>query len=234
MGPVRPPDDRLHGRMAGHKLRPRQQHLLGTLLPRLLYPLGTDPHAAFPEVPARLGLEIGFGGGEHAHALVQADPAFGLIACEVFEPGLCSMLSRIAAVHPGDIVPHNLLLWDDDARILMRALPDGCLDYVFLMFPDPWPKGRHAKRRFVHPAQVPLVARLMRPGGQWRVATDDPTYQAWVQEVMAMQDLFVAPSPALDRPPGWPPTRYEAKAIQAGRTPMYWGFTRTNVASAPP
>ncbi len=222
---VRPPDDRLHGRLQGHTLRPRQQELLDMLLPQLRYPLGQDPLAVFPGLPTRLGVEIGFGGGEHAFALVTADPHFGLIACEVFEPGICSMLSRIDLQ-----IPTNLRLWDDDARILLRSLPPACLDQVFLMFPDPWPKSRHAKRRFVHPGQVALVARVLRPGGAWRVATDDPTYQSWVQEVMAMQNLFNAPPPATSRPTGWPPTRYEAKAILAGRTPLYWTFTRTGLA----
>ena len=232
MRPIRPPDDRLHGRLQGHKLRPRQQELLDTLLPRLLFPLdrADDPAQAFAVVPARLGIEIGFGGGEHALALVTADPALGLIACEVFEPGLCSMLSSLMPEDAEAAIPPNLLLWDDDARFVLRALPPGCLDHVFLMFPDPWPKSRHAKRRFVHPGQVPMVARTMRPGGTWRVATDDPTYQAWVQEVMAMQNLFDAPEPALARPAGWPATRYEAKAVRAGRTPLYWTFTRTGLA----
>ena len=230
---IRPPDERLHGRMQGHRLRPRQQVLLDTLLPRLRFPLdrANDPAQAFARPPTRLGVEIGFGGGEHAHALVAADPAFGLIACEVFEPGLCSMLSRLMPDETEPSLPPNLLLWDDDARILLRALTPGCLDHVFLMFPDPWPKSRHAKRRFVHPAQVPLVARVLKPGGTWRVATDDPTYQAWVQEVMAMQDLFDAPPPAQARPTGWPPTRYEAKAIRAGRSPLYWTFTRNATAT---
>lgn len=231
---IRPPDDRLHGRLQGHKLRPRQQDLLETLLPRLRFPLdrAADPAQAFAVPPVRLGFEIGFGGGEHAYALVTADPTFALIACEVFEPGLCSMLSRIKPDGAEPVLPANLALWDDDARILLRALAPGCLDNVFLMFPDPWPKSRHAKRRFVHPAQVPLVARVLRPGGTWRVATDDLTYQAWVQEVMAMQDLFDAPLPSQARPAGWPLTRYEAKAIRAGRTPLYWTFTRNQTALA--
>ena len=228
---MRPPDARLHGRQAGHRLRPRQQALLHTLLPRLRYPIGIAPREAFGPFD-RLGLEVGFGGGEHSHALVQADPAFALIACEVFEPGLCSMLSRLAPEEIDTEMPTNLRLWDNDARLLMRTLPRDCLDFAFLMFPDPWPKLRHAKRRFVHPDQVPLVARLVRPGGMWRVATDDPTYQAWVMEVMAMQNLFDAPAPETARPAGWPPTRYEAKAIRAGRTPLYWTFTRTGVAVA--
>ena len=94
------------------------------------------------------------------------------------------------------------------------------------MFPDPWPKMRHAKRRFVHPAQVPMVARVLKHGGVWRVASDDPTYQNWVQAVMGAQTMFEAPPPVTERPMGWPPTRYEAKALRSGRTPLYWTFTR--------
>jgi tRNA (guanine-N7-)-methyltransferase len=85
---------------------------------------------------------------------------------------------------------------------------------------------RHAKRRFVHPAQLPMLARVLKPGAPWRVASDDPTYQAWVAEVMATQDLFAAPPPAADRPADWPPTRYETKALREGRRPLYWTFTR--------
>jgi tRNA (guanine-N7-)-methyltransferase len=123
-------------------------------------------------------------------------------------------------------LPPNLLVWPDDARPLLAALPDACLDRVFLLFPDPWPKARHAKRRFVHPAQLPLLARVMRPGAEWRVASDDPTYQAWVAEIMAGQSVFDAPPPFHARPSDWPPTRYEAKALAAGRPPLYWRFVR--------
>ena len=119
---------------------------------------------------------------------------------------------------------------------LLRALPDGCLDRLFLMFPDPWPKSRHAKRRFVHPAQIPDVARVLRTGGEWRIASDDPAYQAWVTDVLAEQSLFRVPPPAAARPEGWPPTRYEAKALAAGRTPLYWRLERltTPLPEPPP
>ena len=231
---MRPPADRLYGRIRGHTLRPRQQYLLDTLLPRLRFPIAQagDPLAAFDARPDELWLEIGFGGGEHAYALAQAAPHAGLIACEVFEPGLCSLLSRIAPEDaPAAPVP-NLRLWDDDARILLRALPPGRLDRVFLMFPDPWPKLRHAKRRFVHPAQIALLARAMRQGAEWRVASDDPTYQSWVAETMAAQSMFTFGGHTVARPANWPPTRYEAKAIRAGRVPFYWSFIRTH-APAP-
>ncbi len=206
-------------------------------LPRLRVPeaQAADPLSTFVPRPTALWLEIGFGGGEHAQALAEAHSDAGLIACEVFENGLCSLLSRLVpegaeATAP---LPANLRIWDQDARLLLRALPAACLDRVFLMFPDPWPKARHVKRRFVHPAQTALLARALKPGGVWRVASDDPTYQAWVAEVMAAQDLFEVTAAATARPEGWPPTRYESKAQRAGRMPLYWTFVRSSIASSP-
>jgi tRNA (guanine-N7-)-methyltransferase len=207
--------------------------LLAETLPRLRFDHAADPWAAFATRPAELWLEVGFGGGEHALAQIAAHPEAGLIACEVFENGICSLLSRVVpeggeATAP---LPGNLRLWDDDARTLLRALPDACLDRLFLLFPDPWPKARHAKRRFVHPDMVRLVARVLKPGAQWRIASDDPTYQAWTAEVLAAQTLFDAPPPATSRPEGWPPTRYEAKALAAGRAPLYWTLQRRQVTA---
>ena len=190
--------------------------------------------AAFARPPQEVWLEVGFGGGEHARAQVAAHPEAGLIACEVYENGICSLLSALvpeggdATSHP---LPPNLLVWNGDARILLRHLPPGSLSRMFLMFPDPWPKARHAKRRFVHPDTIALVARAMRPGGEWRIATDDPTYQAWTGAVLAGQAMFSVPSPAAARPAGWPPTRYEQKAMLAGRHPLYWTALRTEAAA---
>jgi tRNA (guanine-N7-)-methyltransferase len=187
-----------------------------------------DARAAFGAGVREVWLEVGFGGGEHALAQVRAHPEAGLIACEVFENGLCSLLSRLVpeggeATAP---LPPNLRVWDEDARVLIRRLPDASLDRLFLLFPDPWPKSRHAKRRFVHPALLPELARVLRPGAEWRIATDDPTYQDWTAEVLAAQTLFDVPPPATERPEGWPPTRYEAKALTAGRRPLYWSLRR--------
>lgn len=221
---AKPPAERLYGRVRGKKLRPRQERLLALTLPRL-----TFPSAAFAIEPAQLWLEVGFGGGEHALALTAAHPDTALIACEVFENGICSLLSRLVP-EGGEAdapLPPNLRLWTDDARPLLRALPDACLGKLFLMFPDPWPKARHAKRRFVHPEQIALVARVLKPGAEWRIASDDPTYQAWVAETLAAQHAFTVAPPASERPLGWPPTRYEAKARQAGRHPLYWSLRRT-------
>jgi tRNA (guanine-N7-)-methyltransferase len=225
---VKPPPDRLYGRQRSHPLRPRQQRLLDVTLPRLRFAAAHAPHAGFDQPVETLWLEVGFGGGEHALAQNAANPGIGLIACEVFENGLCSLLGRLVPEGDEDTapLPAGLRLYDDDARTLLRLLPDACLDRLFLLFPDPWPKSRHAKRRFVHPETVPLLARVLKPGATWRVASDDPTYQAWVHEVMAAQSLFDTPAPAATRPDGWPPTRYEAKALAAGRQPLYWSFVR--------
>ena len=234
MPPSPPPDprniDRLYGRQRGHKLRARQHLLLEQALPRLRFPLerASDPATNFKLPIGALRFEVGFGGGEHAEAIARDYPNDGLIAAEVFANGICSLLSRLlpqgaeATAWP---VP-NLLLWDQDARTLLKALPDACLDTVFLMFPDPWPKSRHTGRRFVGPANAALLARLIRPGGEWRIASDDPTYQDWVRAVMSSDAHFVLDNHERQRPSGWPATRYEAKAIRAGRTPAYWRFLR--------
>jgi tRNA (guanine-N7-)-methyltransferase len=205
-------------------------------LPRLRFAAACapDPLSAFDPRPAELWLEVGFGGGEHALAQAAAHPQAGLIACEVFVNGLCSLLGRLVA-EGGEAdapLPGNLRLWDDDARALIRALPDACLDLLFLLFPDPWPKVRHAKRRFVHPALLAELARVLKPGAEWRIASDDPTYQGWVAEVLAAQVFFDVKPPAATRPEGWPPTRYEAKALAAGRRPLYWSLRRRSTAPA--
>lgn len=231
---LKPPPDRLYGRQRSHPLRARQRLLLEVTLPRLRLDAAAaaDPWTAFPRRPRALWLEIGFGGGEHALAQIAAHPEIGLIAAEVFENGICSLLSRLVPQGDEDRapLPANLRLWDADARQLLALLPSGCLERLFLLFPDPWPKPRHAKRRFVHPAIVDQVARVLAADGIWRIASDDPTYQAWIGEVMATETRFDAAPPVSTRPQDWPPTRYEAKAQVAGRRPLYWSFRRRDEA----
>jgi tRNA (guanine-N7-)-methyltransferase len=223
--------DRLYGRRRGHPLRPRQQLLLDATLPRLRITPDQlrDLGGAFAMPGGPLWVEIGFGGGEHTLAQIDAHRDVAYIASEVFENGLCSLLTRLVAEgeEATGALPGNLRLWPQDARHLLTALPEGALDRLFLMFPDPWPKSRHAKRRFVHPSLLPLVARALRTAGEWRIASDDPTYQAWVEEVFADQPWFVPLLDKTERPADWHPTRYEAKAIREGRTPRYWIVKRT-------
>ncbi len=219
MTSVKPPPDRLYGRITGKKLRPRQEWLLEHFLPRLSW-----PQIPFAPTVTETWLEVGFGGGEHAAALAQANPQAGLIAAEVFEPGICSLLSRLAPEGADPIPPPNLRIFTDDARPLLRAMQDKSLSKLFLMFPDPWPKSRHAKRRFVHPALIADIARILAPGGEWRIASDDPTYQAWTDDVIAGQSSLHLAARAKIRPASWPPTRYEAKALLADRQPIYWSL----------
>ncbi len=218
---IKPIPDRLYGRIKGKKLRPRQEWLLEAFLPRTAW-----PEAPFGITPREIWLEVGFGGGEHAYELATRNPDVGYIAAEVFETGICSLLAKIApdGVDAPEPLP-NLRLFTGDARPLLRSFEAGALSKLFLMFPDPWPKARHAKRRFVHPDMVTEVARALREGGEWRIASDDPTYQEWTDEVMGAQDLFTV-TRMTDHPEGWPHTRYEAKAIAAGRRPVYWSAIR--------
>jgi tRNA (guanine-N7-)-methyltransferase len=222
--------DRLYGRRRGHPLRGRQQRLLDVTLPRLA---ATAEEVA--ALPRPLWVEAGFGGGEHVSAQIAAHRDVSYVASEVFENGLCSLLSRLVPEGGEDSapLPPRLRLWPRDARHLLAALPAASVDRLFLMFPDPWPKARHSKRRFVHPALLPVVARALAPGAEWRVASDDPTYQAWVEEVLPASPLFArALTSRGDRPEGWMPTRYEAKAIAAGRAPIYWAWRRTTESAS--
>ena len=228
---LKPPPERLYGRARGHALRARQQRLLDRILPRMVVPaaLASEPLANFGAPVQALWVEVGAGAGEHAATQAASNPSAGLIACETYVNGLCSLLSRLV---PEDSeaapeLPPNLRIWPADARALLRLLPSASVGRLFLLFPDPWPKARHAKRRFIHPSLLPELARVLAMGAEWRVATDDPVHQVWIEDVMGAQSLFdgVTP-PARLRPSDWPPTRYEAKAIAAGRQPLYWRFTR--------
>lgn len=226
----RPPVERLYGRRRGHALSPRQQRLIDETLPRarLTAAQAADPRAAFRAPVREVWLEVGFGGGEHTAALAAAHPDIGVIASEVFENGIVSLLGRYVAegAEATALPPPNLLLWPEDARSLLRLLPDRALARLFLMFPDPWPKARHARRRFVHPVLLPEIARVLAPGAEWRIASDDPTYQDWISETVAQQNLFEVVAVEDARPAGWPATRYEAKALREGRAPRYWSLVR--------
>ncbi|MGE5146576.1 MAG: tRNA (guanosine(46)-N7)-methyltransferase TrmB [Candidatus Eiseniibacteriota bacterium] len=187
-----------------------------------------DPHALFDQPPAAVWLEIGFGGGEHLAAQAAAHPEIGFVGSEVFENGIARLAGLIARSGIG-----NIRLFADDARLLLEALTPASLDRVFILFPDPWPKKRHHKRRLVARETLDRLAVLMRPGAELRLATDDRDYLAWMLEHAAGHPAFrwLAQRP-LDwrrRPSDWPPTRYEEKARAAGRTPAFLRFIRREV-----
>ena len=221
----------LHGRRRGKKLRAGQESLLGTLLPRLAVVL--------PAVGAKLDLatlyggklpaggvwlEVGFGAGEHLVWQAEHHPDVGLIGCEPYMNGVAKCLAQVerAAVT-------NVRLFTDDARLVMAALPERSLARVFVLFPDPWPKTRHHKRRLVQRATLDVLARLMKAGAELRLATDDPSYLPWMVEHACSHPAFDwladRPSDWRSRPADWPPTRYEQKML-AGHKPVFLRLRR--------
>lgn len=238
-GAVPAPWRNLYGRRHGKKLKPNQRRLLDHLLPVLrvpgVAPAGdperrpVDPAVLFGEAGSDAGsvgrpvwLEVGFGGGEHLVAEAKANPGVGLIGCEPFVNGVAMALRRIEEAGVG-----NVRLHPGDARDLIELLPPAALARVFLLYPDPWPKARHHRRRFMNPGNLALLAPAMRAGAELRVATDIAAYADHAREAGAAAPGFreVTLDPA--RPwAGWPGTRYEAKALAAGRVPQYLTFVR--------
>jgi len=222
-----PAHPRFFGRRRGKKLRTTAQGLIETLLPKLSIALppegqGLDPATLFDHAKSEYWLEVGFGGGEHAAWQAAHNPEVGLIGAEVFLNGIASLLGHI---EEGRI--DNIRIYPEDVRQLLPRLPKASLSRVFVLFPDPWPKSRHVDRRFVHDDNLDVIAPLLRPGGILRVASDDATYKAWAQEVMASRQDFenITEDPG-KKPEDWPATRYEAKALKAGRVPIFLSYRR--------
>jgi tRNA (guanine-N7-)-methyltransferase len=218
----------IYGRRRGRKLRPAQAGLMTTLLPRLRVTVPEsgilDPGLLFPGFRL-IALEIGFGAGEHLAAQAAAQPETGFIGVEIFETGVARLVTAIAA---RDL--SNVRILTDDARLLLGALPQQCLDRAYILFPDPWPKLRHHKRRIVSPATLAQLARAMRDGGELRLATDDMDYLRQMlidaSQVPEWQWLARRPGDWRERADDWPATRYETKALAAGRRPGYLRFVR--------
>ncbi|MGP9822741.1 tRNA (guanine(46)-N(7))-methyltransferase TrmB [Salinarimonas sp. NSM] len=222
------------GRRKGKRLRPGQEARLATLLPERLLPDPRTDRAAygdlaalFPHAPERIVLEIGFGGGEHLAHRAREDRAAGFIGVEPFVNGMAKML---AAIDEDDLA--NVRLFDQDAALLLPALPDASLEAVWLLYPDPWPKRRNRKRRFVSPGTLSEIARVLKPGGLFRFASDIDDYVGWTLVRAAAEPRLAWTARRADdwrTPyPGWPGTRYEAKAIREGRVPSYLGFVRVD------
>lgn len=202
--------------------------MLDSLLPRLLLTpqSAADPRSCFgPLAPRDIWLEIGFGGGEHLAAQAQRNPGIGFIGVEPYVAGTAKLLAKIAG---GGIA--NIRLYQSDARDIIEALPEASLGCVFVLFPDPWPKIRHHKRRLISTEVLDSLARVLRPGAEFHFATDDRSYLVWTLERLSCHPAFqwTAQSPKdwRNRPQDWPETRYEAKARSAGRICNYLRFVR--------
>jgi tRNA (guanine-N7-)-methyltransferase len=232
---------RSFGRRRGRKASPRQAALLRDVLPRVAVDLSAPcpaPSGRLPATtwksPCRAGeseganekwLEIGFGGAEHLVWQARHNPAVTLIGCEPFEDGVVKVL---------DVIDHdklaNIRVHMGDARDVLRWLPDGAIARAFILFPDPWPKRKHQKRRLVNPQTLALLARVLKPGAELRFGTDIGDYARSALEAFASEPRFTwlaeRPSDWRIRPADWPETRYEAKAAREGRVRYYFRFQR--------
>jgi tRNA (guanine-N7-)-methyltransferase len=214
---------RSFGRLKARPLKPRQAGLLENELPALAIGPGVEPRGLMPEA-REVWLEIGFGGGEHLAEQAARNPDVLLLGAEPFVNGVAS-----AVRHLYDRGLKNVRVHQGDARELVAGLPDACLDRVFILFPDPWPKARHHKRRLIQPEVLDELARVLRPGGGLRFATDWRDYAAWTLERMLKCPAF---GWTAERAADWrtPPadhvtTRYEQKRL-GDTTPIFLEFVR--------
>jgi tRNA (guanine-N7-)-methyltransferase len=217
---------RLYGRRQGHALRAQQAELVDDLLPRLSVPIeGPLDAARLFGTDRPLALEIGFGKGEHLGQQADWAPETGFIGCEPFLDGMVGALMQVR-----DRNLDNVRLHLGDAIDVLERLPDASLSRTWLLHPDPWPKARHAKRRFMNAGPIGLLAAKMKPGAEFRFGTDHPVYVRWAMMVMAALPQFEwlaeGPQDFLVRPDDWPETRYEAKARAKGHEVWYMTYRR--------
>lgn len=218
------------GRRKGKALKPTQRVALDTGLPALLLDLTIRAPARlaglFPVAVDDVRLEIGFGGGEHLLHEARRFPRIGYIGVEPFQNGLAKAVLAIAQEGL-----RNIRLFDQDATLLLDWLPPNSLSRVDLLYPDPWPKLRHWKRRFVQPENIDRIARVLRVGGSFRFASDVEAYLKWAWREIGRDGRLIATCDGIEACrqswPGWPGTRYEAKAVTEGRRPAYLEFRRT-------
>lgn len=221
---------RSYGRRRGRKGSERQETLKRHLYPQVAVDLSApygQRAARQPEgVTKELWLEIGFGGGEHLIWQAEHNPDAGFIGCEPFEDGVVKVLTAIEEKKLSNVRLHM-----GDARDVLRWLAPASVSRAFILFPDPWPKRKHRKRRLVNPATLQLLARVMRTGGELRIGTDIGDYARTMLEAFRRQEDFVwqaeSPQDWRHRPANWPETRYEQKAEREGRVRYYLRFKRT-------
>ena len=216
---------RLYGRRQGHALRAGQAALMERALPALTVPPGQlDSHALFGNHQP-LALEIGFGRGEHLAQQAAANPDIGFIGCEPFVDGVVGLL-----IHIEERGLTNIRIHMGDALDVIERLPDAGLARAWLLHPDPWPKPRHAKRRFMNHGPIDMLAAKLAPGGAFRFGTDHPVYCRWATMIMGQRADFdwqcESPQDFLVRPADWPETRYEAKARRIGHEVWYFRYLR--------
>lgn len=220
---------KLYGRRKGPKLSARQASLRQTLLCELAWKPGEAPLAQFPNTVQDIWLEVGFGAGEHLVWQAREHPHVGLIGAEPYEMVMAKVLTKLE-----ESPLNNVRLFEGDGRDIIEGLPDASLGRFFLLFPDPWPKTRHHKRRFLQMEMLDSLARVLKPLGELRFATDDKSYLPYALERLMAHPAFdwlaQGPGDWKFRPADWPPTRYETKAIKG--PPTFLRFVRRSLSGA--
>ena len=215
-----------YGRRKGRPLRNTSKRILKELLPAYLVPDNTaDPAILFTNYPRKLYLEIGFGGGEHLAMVAKNNPENAYVGAEPFLNGVSSLLKYC---QNEDL--KNVRIWPDDIRLQLLSWPNECLDGIFIMFPDPWPKIRHSSRRIINKDNLASFARLIKAGGSLRMASDHACAKNWILSEILENPYFewlVESSEDWNvQPKDWPETRYMRKALKEGRRPAWFKFTR--------
>lgn len=237
-----PDTPKFFGRRKGRVVRKAKSFLLEKMLPQLKVAERQDFCAAdlFDEPKKEICLEIGFGDGQHLYGQAKNNPQNGYIGVEVFQNGVANLLTLISGIKEGDNLPeeidaksyavNNIRVYDDDVRLLFSKMPDNFFDKIYLLFPDPWPKKKHAGRRFVNPDNLKELARVIKKGGLFRVATDHPIYKRHVLRTMHECKDFVWTAKCgndwRQEPKDWVKTKYQQKAIREGRRPVWFDFMR--------
>ena len=205
------------GRRSSRALTPRKKQLMNELLPQV------TPEVASLLAHKHVALEIGFGGGEHLYHAAKSDPDTLYIGAEPYIDGVSKLLAM-----QDDAPLDNLRVWADDARLLMKDMPDSCLDMCYILFPDPWRKTRHHKRRLVQHGFLDELVRLLKPAGKLLLATDHRDYSVWMLEQMLTHKAFHwTAERAVDwmgAPERWTQTRYQQKTTEQGREPVFLEF----------
>lgn len=230
------------GRRKGRVVRKAKTFLLENLLPQLRVSSAEDfaVERLFGKAKKEICLEIGFGDGQHLFGQAKNNPDNGYIGVEVFQNGVANLLTLMSGISEGDSLPEKVLrsdcivqnvrVYDDDVRLLFKKIPDGLFDKVFLLFPDPWPKKKHTDRRFVNKENLKEVARVLKKGGLFRIATDHPVYKRHVLRTMHVCPNFVWTAKCGDdwrhEPQDWVKTKYQQKALREGRRPVFFDYQR--------
>lgn len=213
--------NKLYGRRKGRPLRPEKQKINEEMMGQVQIEL---PLEGFLPLDASrcLHLEIGFGGGEHLAGQAEKNPTIDYIGCEAFLNGVVSLLKHIK-----DKQLTNVKVYPDDARALVAKLPNQSVERIYILFPDPWPKIRHHKRRLISLPVLEELSRVVKVGGELRIATDDDSYAEWIDDILSQQKWFQGPvMPIHEQPEDWVPTRYQARAIRLGNVCRFYQMRR--------